>query len=123
MLRLQILATFSLLVSVTFPSNDPRKPNTGTFTARYKDMDRKALRDLGRDHEQGTLTDDELLDRILDEGDAIGQIGDAEGNLLPVEEQRALVYNRLPLAKATISAFFDQVGGVQGKTSLLSRVR
>lgn len=122
MLRLVIASTFTLLVSVTFPSTDPRKPITGTFTARFKDMNREQLRSLSKDVEAG-ITDDDHLDRILDDGDAIGQIGDSDGNLLPPEQQRKMVYERLPLGKAVIAAFYDQVGGVGGKNSLLSRVR
>lgn len=104
-------ATFAATVSVEMPSEDPRKPNKGTITARYKHLDRAQMKTLQDDLAAKELTDEQFLDRYLV---GVSGIGGDDGEL-PEAEQRALVYSEPALTLAVVQEFFRAITGAKAK--------
>ena len=103
--------TFAVQVAVEMPTDDPKKPNKGTITARYKHLGREQLAALQADLAARELTDEQFLDRYLV---GVSGIGGDDGEL-PAADQRALVYSEPALTLAVVRAFFDAITGAARK--------
>lgn len=103
--------TFAVQVPVEMPTDDPRKPNKGTITARYKHLSREQLSALQADLAAKEMTDEQFLDRYLV---GVSGIGGEEGEL-PAADQRALIYSEPALTLAVVRAFFDAITGAKAK--------
>jgi len=103
--------TFASTVTVEMPSDDPRKPNKGTITARYKHLTREQMRQLQDDLAAKELTDEQFLDRYLI---SVSGIGGEDGEF-SADEQRKLVYSEPALTLAVVQEFFRAITGAKAK--------
>ena len=103
------IETFAVNVNVEMPSDDPRKPIKGSFTAKFKHLTKDQIRELQDDLAAKTVTDEQFLDRYLVSVAGIGN----EGGELSAEEQRTLVYSEPVLTLAVVQAFFAGITGAR----------
>lgn len=103
--------TFATTVNVELPTDDPRKPNKGTFTARFKNPTKEQRETLQLELNAKSLTDEVFLDRYLV---GVSGIGGADGEL-SADDQRAVVYSEIAISTATVLAFFSALNGVRAK--------
>ena len=103
--------TFAATVSVELPTDDPKRPNKGTFVATFKHLNRAQMKTLQEDLAAKDLTDEQFLDQYLTK---ISGIGGEDGEL-SAEDQRALVYSEPALTLAVVGAFFSGITGAKAK--------
>jgi hypothetical protein len=103
--------TIAATVNVELPTDDPRKPNKGSFVCRYKNLTREQMTALQEDLKAKDLTDEQFLDAYLV---SVSGIGGADGELKP-DEQRKLIYAEPALTLAVVSAFFPALMGAKAK--------
>lgn len=111
-LNFKPIDTFAATVNVELPSDNPSKPNKGSFVARFKYLDRTQMDTLRQQLQDGQLTDETFLDTYLV---GLSGIGDESGTAMPEAEQRRIVYSVPALTLATVKAFFDSITGAGRK--------
>ena len=115
-MALQLVKTdvFALTVPVTIPTEDPKKPVTGSFIARFKYRNREQREDLVQQMQDGQLKDAEFFETDLV---SVSGIGGADGEELTPAQQKAAVFDKMELCQALFATYWDHVTGAAAKNS------
>mgnify|MGYP000856063925 FL=1 len=113
-MALQLVKTdvFALTVPVTIPTDDPKKPITGSFTAKFKYRNREQREELVQQMQDGQMKDAEFF-----ESDVVsisGIAGEGGEELTPAQQKQA-VMERMELCQAMFAAYWDHVTGAAAK--------
>lgn len=116
-LQLVKSTAFSITVNVSIPTEDPKKPLTGSFVATWKYLDRPAREELVERMSDGQIKDREFFDAHLISVSGIGGVG---GETLTPEQQREAVWEQVELWQAATVAYWDHLTGAAAKNSKTS---
>lgn len=118
-MALQLVKTnsFALTIPVSIPSDDPKKPITGSFTATFKYRNREQREELLEAMKDGKLDDAAFFASDVIKIDGIG--GEDGENMTP-EQQKAAVLDRVELCQALFAEFWAHMTGAGAKNSKTS---
>ena len=118
-MALQLVKTnsFALTIPVSIPSEDPKKPITGSFTATFRYRNREQREELLEAMKDGKLDDAAFFASDVIKIDGIG--GEDGENLTP-DQQKAAVLDRVELCQALFAEFWSHMTGAGAKNSKTS---
>lgn len=102
---------FSRVVTVAIPTEDPKRPNKGSFVAKFRYHPREKAIELGEKLKSGELTDMQMLEEIEAE---FSGIGTDEGELSP-REQLLAVHADTAVCRVVFEEFFSGNGEARAK--------
>lgn len=113
-MALQLVKTdvFALTVPVSIPTDDPRKPITGSFTAKFRYRNREQREELVQQMQDGQVKDADFFKTDLV---SVSGIAGADGEELTNEQQKAAVFDKMELCQALFAAYWDHVTGAAAK--------
>ena len=118
-MALQLVKTnaFALTVNVSIPTEDPKKPLTGSFVTTWKYLDRPGRESLIQRMTDGQIQDREFFDDNLV---SVSGIGGEDGEVLTGDQQREAVWARVEVWQAATVAYWDHLTGAAAKNSKTS---
>ncbi len=94
-------STFARVIAVELPTDDPKKPQKGSFTVWFKHYDRKALEAFSDKVKAEGMSDEAMLELVVTKLAGIG-----DGEEFSQEEQRRVIFEDMALCKLVFAEFF-----------------
>lgn len=102
--------TFARVINVELPTDDPKKPNKGSFTVWFNHYDRKALEAFSERVKSEGMTDEQMLELVVVKVAGIG-----DGEEFSQEDQRRAIFDDMALCKRVFAEFFIGNAEAAGK--------
>jgi len=93
---------FARVINVELPTDDPKKPNRGSFTVWFNYHDRVAMTALLEKARAEGMPDEKMLDLVVVKVAGIG-----DGEEFSQEEQRRAIYDDVAICKLVFNEFFN----------------
>ena len=116
MFKLKKVDTFKTRVNVNRATDNPEKPEAGSFIAEFRSLSRSQLSDL----RESVSSDADIVDHVLVD---VEGVGDADGEPMAFELVKAAILDDIALSAAVVRAYLTAVAGAPEKNARPSRGR
>lgn len=112
-LKFKKVHTFALAIFASIPTEDPKKPITGSFTVWFKYRTREERDALAADMNDGRVKDRDFFNTEVVKVDGLEDAdAPADAPKLSSDEQKEILYSTMELAQAMFRRYWDHIAGV-----------